>query len=24
MDSDTKELGHVRAADRKTVWAYQE
>jgi hypothetical protein len=23
MDSDAKELGHVRAADRKTVWAYQ-
>src|SRR5271169_2203680 len=23
MDSDAKELGHMRAADRKTVWAYQ-
>ena len=23
MDSDAKELGHVRAADRKTIWAYQ-
>src|SRR5260370_13900054 len=23
MDSDAKELGHLRAADRKTVWAYQ-
>jgi len=21
MDSDAKELGHVHAADRKTVWA---
>jgi hypothetical protein len=24
MDSDAKEFGHLRAADRKTVWAYQE
>ena len=23
MDSDAKELGHVRVDDRKTVWAYQ-
>src|SRR5882757_5272192 len=23
MDSDAKEFGHLRAADRKTVWAYQ-
>jgi hypothetical protein len=24
MDADAKELGHERAADRKTVWVYQE
>jgi hypothetical protein len=23
MDSDAKELGHVRVADRKTAWGYQ-
>ena len=23
MDADAKELGHTRAPDRKTVWAYQ-
>jgi len=24
MDSDAKELGHVRVADRKTAWGYEE